>query len=271
MLKKEKLLFNNQDKKIKILLSNTSQGYGEDQEIDGFVDVEVEKSINPAVDEEVTRFRFSKSIQEDYGVLFNMNFYDYNKDEYSVRYLYAGFTEEEILNYALNFRNSFFILEIFDTKEENKRKKIATNYYTKLWNFNVPEEEQEYIDINKTNQIRFINIPNKHLENNDGETFVLYLRVLFYNGKTGNIIPFYKGDEHGIDDEKTLFFTTTFDYVNRVWECDNLYGYEVTDQPDYSDKLNETNKNATDLRVNYPTKELFDYKTGTYKNQEDVE
>jgi len=270
MLKKEKILFNNQDKKIKISLFSNFQNYGVDQEIENFIKEEKETSINPVSNEEVTRFRFNKELTTEHGTLFNMKFFSAG---YGIEYLRAGFTEEEILNYSLNFRNSFFILDFFDDNKKNTRKKITTNYYTKLWKFNKPADEQDYIEIEKTNQIKFVNIPNRVLEKNGDEIIDFYLRVLFYNGKTGNLIPFYNTNPTNEDDEGPLFFKTKFDPINRIWwiENDSLEGEQMITQIDYINKLNDSNVNATDLRINYPPKEVFDYKTGSYKNQEDTE
>lgn len=284
MLKKEKILYNNRDKKIKISLSSDNDVYGNNQQIDSFIEDEKEKSINPPTDQEVTRFRFNKELETYLGVLFSMNFFDGEYDDppnLITNYLKAGFTESELYNYEKNIRNSFFILEFFDGYEEKNRRKITTNYYTKIWKKYKYSFEHEAVEIEETNQLKFVTISNNFLKNINSDLFSLYLRVLFYNGKFGHITSFFNEDYKNVSEgeghltlknERPLFFKTHFNKQDRTWwtEKDVLLGYELIHQDFYLNKLNETNINATDLKINYPPKEIFDYRTGTYKNQEDT-
>lgn len=265
---REKIKISDKDMNLKITFSGLENVCGEEDGVLNFVNKVSNDSINPVYDQEIISFLYDQEKNGD----FIMEFY-HETFGWGNLFINAGFTSDEVTKYTMNLRNSFFILDFFDDFSSNNRRKIFTKYYTIINRLGIQEEyEGRVVPIKNTEQLKRIEVPRYYLNNNNS---FLFLRVLFYNAKTGAVIPFYnekKSDEKG--DEK-LFFKINLDVSNRIWfveseVSDDLHGKEITveSNPAYRKKIEKTNKNLRLQRIEYPEKQYFDYKTGTYLDAE---
>ena len=277
-ISKEKLVLTNEDINIKINIGGINDLLGIDEEIDNFSVETQKKSINPVSDNEVKTFKHGKTadfIMEFYSLTVSPPYY------WSNIFTHAGFSDSEIINYDLSLRNSFFILDFFDTYITNERIKIFTKYYTKIADIGEPydiTQHEKIVQITNNHQLNHIQIPHNFLSNFTEDEITIYMRVLFYNGKTGNLIPFYNiqyfnesENKFTINTEKRMFFTVKLDQNNLHWWVENqdmtnhIHGREFyVDNSEYLEKLNKTNKNIKTIKPGYPIKQYFKYEDGTY-------
>jgi len=253
---KTKVINDSKDKFIKIRFSANDDFYGYQQEIDNLTEITSEDLINPVEDGEMRRFKV------EYNTQLNFFFYwrFFGSGSNSDNFIAASFSPNEI-NKSLNFFNSFFILDVYDTFDPNIQTKIATTYLTKLGT------EPNY-GINSTdNQFQYIYIPESFLNRENDGFLTGYVKFSFYNAKTGKIGLFY-------DNAKTTDTTPNKDYLqisldldNRTWKIsEGTQPYNVYEYPDdnaNTNKVNDTFDTFDNKKQTYPDGETF-INDGTY-------
>lgn len=260
MIIKEKIKRNFEDINIKININSTNNIYGEDQDINNYINKLSEDLINPINDGDVRFFNLSNNNLE-----FKPLFYSLEKEEYGSNFSYAGFNDFEIVNYSLNLRNSFFIFEYFNDFRKKVRKKIFTNYYSKLWKLGLDDFSYQNPIINNTPELINLLIPVDYI-NKQTNNFILYYRIFFYNAKTGRIKLFYN-DDIGINKEDGLFFKISINKNNNTWYSYNspINAKEFIKNDDYINLLNDNNETFDNIKPTYPNSQEFNL-DGTYGN-----
>ena len=251
-------------------ISGTEEYLGYQQEIDNFTQIKSAESINNVTDHEVVRYEIEPSDNR----IITFNFF-YSNQSWKPEYTTAGFTEKEVSGGSLNYLNSFYILDFFDTIKSTNQTKLFTTYLTKLNKNNVVNEndrdrinnnDSEY-RFNENFQLSYLNLPNWHDSN------IAYLRISFYNAKTGIISVFYNNDNQYYTTSQKMYFTIVFDKINWTYQINTnsntgsnpkIIATELVESTDYLERYNKTFDNLDNLDQNYPDGNTFNINDGKY-------
>jgi len=271
---KETIKFNNQDVNLKISLSGGNRFTGYQQEIDSFVEETKENLINPVVDNEVRRFHYaSKETLSPINLVF---YFTANGSSYgnSFQY-YVGFTASELTLNDLKVLNSFFVLEFYDTYDNNTQTKIFTNYLTKILGGdkiggNPIPKYRIYGDT--VNQFYNWYIPKSFLDKQTSSTVTGYVKFSFFNAKYGTMALFYNKDISNQYTPERLYFKTRLDLNKMTWKFDyngtnyppNAVAYQLPFTNKYSEKVNNGINNFNNKQQNPPSGNTFQILDGTY-------
>ena len=253
--------------KEKIRLSNNSTGAtitfglsignrlsGYQQEIDELTEDTKQELINPVIDHEVRRF-ISSNIQF-------INFWFSKRggsgaafdDSFTSKY--AGFSTSEIEDYDDVVLNSFFIMDFYNTFNNNTQTKIFTTYLTQILDgqssSGVPISKYT-INYNTGNQWYHQYVPKSFLDTQTGSTITGYTKFSFYNAKYGTLSLFYNDANSALSTPEKMYVKTYFYPSTMEWEfvsSPNLY--ELASDNSYVTKVNETFKNFENLKQTYP-------------------
>jgi hypothetical protein len=173
-------------------LSGKNRISGYQQEIDNLTEETKDALVNPIVDNEVRRFNYAGS-----GPTFiQFSFTNDGSNHYNTFFPNAaGFTVDEINSYDDNLRNSFFILDFYDSFDSYTQSKIFTSYLTKVL------DGEDYLtmpiptykmDSNTVSQFYNWNVPKTYIDAHTGYTVTAYTKFSFYNAKYGFVSLFYR-------------------------------------------------------------------------------
>lgn len=251
---RERIKINNLDVNIKLSIGSTDGLYGYQQEIDNITEETKTELINPVVDNEVRRFQYDSS-----NGITNLQFYFISGSSFYCDFNYAGFTNNEIISRNTKLLNSFFILDFYDSYDNNTQNKIFRTYLTKT--LNGINETPDYKIYNDTiNQFYSWYIPQSYINQATGTTVIGYTKFSFYNAKTGTIALFYnKGNEALLTSEK-MYFKTEINTLNRTWKfigSQPIMAYQISPASSYVTKVNNTVTNFENKKQNYPTGNAF--------------
>jgi len=231
---------------------------GYQQEINDITEEKKQESINPIEDYEITRFKYG-------GGTNRLSFYFLKPSNSGHNALYsnAGFSNSEISDKANVFRNSFFILDFYDTYSANTQTRLFTNYQTKLSSTPLFQ-----FDSNQYYEMSYCNVPNWFLETQTNNRITAYLKISFYNAKDGELLLFYNKSINDIYDPKNLYFTVYFYPQTRTWKfIKDEDAYELTPNSAYVERNNETFQNFENKKQDYPDGNVFE-DDGSYNNND---
>jgi hypothetical protein len=246
---------------LTISLSSNDNLIEYQQEIDRLTQFTTLDLVNPVTDSEKKRFKLNPNPTPD--ITLNFQFYSTITNTYLNSFLFAGFTGNEIATSSDNLLNSFFILDFYDTFDINSQTKIFTTYLTKLL---VPVNGITYsqysIGTSNNNQLYRWYVPLSYIESQTGSTAIGYVKLSFYNAKTGNITTFFNADNINLTTPEYMFFKTELDLINMTWKfLTPLYpainAKEIANNQLFIDKANNTVENKDDLQQNPPTGNTF--------------
>lgn len=233
---------------------------GYQQEINNITEETKDSLVNPIIDNEVRRFNYDNSV----GYM-NLYFY-FTPDNSNYDNTFdsdgAGFTDNEIESYSLNLRNSFFILDFYDSFDSYTQNKIFTSYLTKVLD-GINKESTYRIHSDTVNQYYNWNIPKSYLDSHTGTTVIGYTKFSFYNAKYGFVSLFYNKENDTLSTPEKMYFKTVLDLNNMTWKFPDLNdpqeaeAYEVTKNSAYVDRVNETFDNFENEQQNYPAGTTF--------------
>lgn len=227
---------------------------GYQQEIDRLTEETKQKLINPIEDYEITRFRYGSTARLWFYFLNSNNTNHYNN------YSSAGFNGSEINNKDDVFRNSFYILDFYDTYSSNTQTRLFTNYQTQLGS-----APQFQFDSNQGYQISYCNIPNWFINAQNYSFIRAYVKFSFYNAKDGNLQLFYNNAINDASDPENLYFEVYLYPQSRTWRFAStpINAYEVNPENAYVERNNETFQNFENKKQCYPDGNVFE-DDGTY-------
>lgn len=252
MLIKEKIKYKGNNMNFKISFSSNDDFVGNQQEIDSLTQFKTLDSVNQVTDEEKRRFKSSASSQ-------NVKFYFHKgSGVYENKFTTAGFTDNEISSNSLNFLNSFFILDCYDTYDINSQTKIFTTYLTKKGTL------PTYTIDNKLNQLYYQHIPISYINKNIDTIPTTYIKFSFFNAKTGKLTLFYNQDNESDLTPRRMFFNTRLFINGKTWrfQSSTIRAREITNNK-YVEKMNETYDKFDDLQQIFPTGNAFSLTGGT--------
>jgi len=257
---KEKIKFNNNSTGATITfgLSTNNLLSGYQQEIDELTEDTKQELINPIIDHEVRRYSHD-GIQNIYFYFFKkirtvQPTPDYNNTFETIG---AGFTDDEIADYDDVVLNSFFIMDFYDTFDNNTQTKIFTTYLTQILDGGTGGTPVPTYTLwsGKVNQLYHQYVPKSFLDIQTGSTITGYTKFSFYNAKYGTLGLFYDNDSSaGLAIPETMYFKTYL-YPNTMeWEFDRniLHPYELPPDNSYATKVNDTFENFENLQQVYP-------------------
>lgn len=261
-VKKDKILFTyNNNIQIKINITNDDNLLGDEILINKYVNETKDKLINNINDYEKVKFKYVSNNIDTILLKFKFN------NNISFLEDGAGFSKNEFLLNSDSVMNSFFIFDLYDNINPNNQKKICSNYLTKIGN--KPEYLIGYDNQTKTftdNQLNYLYIPKWFLNQND---YVIYsfIKVSFFNAKTGKIILFY--NKNNSNTLLRMYFRIILYKNNNTWTFADIMNNEIIfTEYNISNKYNERINNTLDLnnvhKHDYPDGTVFDYKTGKY-------
>lgn len=196
-------------------ISNENQNYGQHELVETkFVEVEVEKSINPITDFEQVRLKPTDKLDSPLNnlirsVTYSINTRDENKKIINTTYADVGFTDTDIKFRKNAFLKSFLRLNFYDSDNVSTQKLVA---YLVIY----PSIDAKfYLNVNNPRNAFFGNLTNKQW---GMMTPATQLNLEFSVGDSmldrnligeGYYIYYYK-DELFLDKNTELFMTATF-------------------------------------------------------------
>jgi len=128
---KEIIKSNGEDTTIKFSLGINNKLSGYQQEIDELTEETKDDLINPIVDNEVRRFQYDSSFAGPTNLVF---FFTANGSSYYNKFTpnAARFSTTEITENSNKILNSFFIMDCYDTFNNNTQTKLFTIYQTQI-------------------------------------------------------------------------------------------------------------------------------------------
>lgn len=261
---KEVIKSNGNDTTIKFALGVNNSLSGYQQEIDELTEETKDDLINPIIDNEVRRYSYS-------GTLTTLGFYFATL---SPQFTNAGFTTSEIDSSDTKLLNSFFILDFYDKYDPYTQTKIFTTYLTQVLDGNTQGGTPIpiYNISDNKNQYYYLYIPKSYLDAQTGTTVTAYIKISFYNAKTGRLSLSYNKDNDGLTTPEKMYFKTILNLTNMTWEIVELTGffgdsakaYEIISTNAYSERVNEALDNFDNQQQDYPDGNVFDSEDGTY-------
>jgi hypothetical protein len=260
---KEIIKSNNLDMNIKFSLGSGNSLLGYQQEVDNLTEETKDILINPVVDAEVRKFIYDSSVGAT-----NLKFYFLNQSNVQTNsFLAAGFTPLEILNSNVKLLNSFFILDYYNTYNNNTQTRIFTNYLTKVLGANV-SNLPNYSIINTTiNQFYSWYVPQSYIDIQTGTTVTGYVKFSFYNAKTGRIALFFNKQNQTLLTPEKMYFKTQLNLNNKTWKfiaSQPIEVYELSSASAYVTKVNNTIGSFENKKQQYPTGNTFQTTDGNY-------
>lgn len=270
---KKKILKTNSSKFIRIGLNSSNDLLGFDNMINS---VDIDKYIEKPKNGEIVRYGYN-NVEGELSQTLSLNFnFSCVGEEGTSNLVCAGFTEEEILLKSTPILNSFFILDVYDSLEPHNRRKILSNYLTKVTSTKELYLSQDNKMPNTTyalhskNQLYYLNIPKHFISDNNEENHIkLYGEFSFYSGKTGKIHRFVKSPNSTTKENHVV--EISLNVADKTWRFNDYQNslnlYSISLDSIYSTKVNNTIKNKEVKSQVYPIGDTFDILDATYKNE----
>jgi len=253
--------FNNLDINLKFTLGANDNFLGHQQEIDNLTTTTKEELINPVVDAEVRRFKYNPNSN-----LLNIKFYFGNNHQTPISFIEAGFTNTEIITYNTKLLNSFFILDFYDTFDNNTQTKIFSTYLTKvLSGLNNTPDYRIFADT--VNQLYNLYVPLSYINAQSSSTVIGYTKFSFFNAKTGVIALFYNNNNAALLTPEKMYFKTELNLNDMTWsflDITTAIAYQVSTNSIYARRVNDRINGFENKKLVFPSGNTFNYTDGTY-------
>ena len=261
---KETIKFNGADTFIKVPMSICNDLVDFQQEIDNTTEEAKEESINPIIDYEVRKYTYAGTSATELEFFFGT--------AHDVDFVDAGFTLNEINSRSNKLLNSFFILDFYDSFDDQAQTKIFTTYLTQV----VDGETDGGVQIPKyrinhdtANQFFSWYVPKDYLDPyiySGYSTIRGDVKFSFYNAKTGKVSLFYNKASDTLMTPEKMYFETYLYPPTMGWQfiTDTPQAYEVSSLSAYAQRVNDRVGSFNNLQQQYPSGDVFDREDGTY-------
>ena len=252
---KEKYRSVGKDISIKIPLGANVNPNGLQQAINEYIERETGLSINEVEDGETFRFRSTtnRSIRP----------YFWDGATLDDTLLNAGFTQNEIDNKDDVLTDSFYILQVYDSIISENQTLLHNSYY----NGNKIEFASSTVLLAPEDEVANFYIPEWFInENNDGSnTINVYVKLLFFNAKTGKLQVFYNYFKETSDEQDKEYFDGTIFLSDRTYTLEtNALRFSEYKNQAYIDKVNESLNSFENQVPQFPAGNKFN-EDGTYE------
>jgi hypothetical protein len=249
-------------------LATNDDYIGYQQEIEALTTSTGDDLINPIIDGDITRFVFASDLS---NLIFKFKFYDDNSGTYLTNLNNSGLTDDDINKSKTTLLSSFFILDLYNSYDQNNQNKICTTYLTKINKSDVAGKSEYTINSTNKNQFSDWYVPNYFFDSETGETLSCYVKFSFYCGRTGNIVQFYNYENESLISSQKLFFNATLNLYNKTWVIDSndtsvLNIMELKTAPSYTNKISDAVSKVENRIQNYPVGNTF--QDGGYSTEE---
>jgi hypothetical protein len=246
---------------IKIPLNSSNGFTGLQQEIDNLTSFTAIDLVNPVTDAETRKYKIEIT---NPVVTIKFGFYNMLLSNWFDNFMITGFRFDEVTKNYLNFLNSFFILDLFDTYDVNTQTKLFTTYLTKKGN----SGSSDFSITGSNNQFYYWYIPVSYIEAQTGTTSTGYTRFMFYNAKSGKTTVFYNSDNVTLKTPERMHFKVIFNHTNRTWKFEtasypNIIAREMINNQAFVDKVNNTVDTVNNLKQQPPSGNTFSYFGGS--------
>jgi len=254
-----KFLNNGLDKSINIPLSYNISTVGEQDALDSYINKATNDSINESND--IEKFKFKN--YDNINISFNYS----GITSYITNYTAIGFINDDIIFNRTSYKNSFYIIDLYDSFNANTQNKITTNYFTILGN----DTNSIYnISIAANKQLSLLYIPINIINSITGNTINYYIRYSFFNAKLGKLHLFYNNENVNMPTDEKYYYKVNINISNRsfnfVTNIANITPLEVVNN-NYIDKFNRSLDILPQKQQNFPSGNTFNYLTQTYFDQ----
>ncbi|MFA5366516.1 MAG: hypothetical protein WC333_01140 [Dehalococcoidia bacterium] len=268
LINKEIIKFDERDMYVRFALDGSNGLTGYQQQIDNLTTITGIDIVNPAIDVEVRRFRYSKEAS-----IATLMFYN-DRGENSFRNITSTVDDMMITTRTTQALSSFFILDFYDTYDITNQSKIFTLYMTKILDGTPPITPKYTIDASNKNQFYYWYIPLSFINAHAGGTVNMYVKFSFFHAYNGKLRLYYNYANRLLKTPEKMFVKVSLNLDDYSWKfvsssytirLDQIAGdYEANK---YVDKVNDDiDKFALDKQV-FPKETIFDYETGTYKSE----
>lgn len=151
-------------------------------------------------------------------------------------------------------KNSFYLLEFYDTFDSRKQTKIFQTYLISLKNTTFTK-----YDVNLTTNKELLNwyVPETKIDTllsisgNTSNNITLYCKMSFYSAKDGKFYYFINALLRNFLSEEKNYFTAHLNLTNKTYTIDDtIYPKQITDNVDY---VNKQQNNVNPMIINKPT------------------
>jgi hypothetical protein len=271
LINRETIRFNGRDAFVKFGLETGDGLTGYQQQIDRLTSVTGVELINPAIDGEVRRFKYSNTVGNATLVFYNdlgVNSFENEADD----------TDDEIITTRnVQSLSSFFILDFYDTYDISKQTKLFTVYMTRILegDYLIGKPIPKYtIGSNNINQFYYWYVPLSFLNTVTGQTVDVHVKFSFFHAYNGKLRLYYNYENRALTTPEKMFVKARLNLSNFTWSfvassytirLDQIAG--DYDPNKYAQKVNDSiDKFALDKQV-FPDGIIFNYNTGTYSNE----
>lgn len=268
-INKETIKLKRSDASIRINIGSTlNNGLGIQEQIETLTNTTSHALINPHVDREVFRFK----LKQVYGIY---TFKFYFGDNTNTSLINAGFSQDELNIQALNVANSFFILDFYDSYNPSIQNKLFTTYITQIGRsseYTLGVLPVNYTQLNFNNQAYYWYVPKWFL--NENSKYIvknIYLKLSFYNAKTGKVCTFYNNANGSLKTPEKQYIKCSLDLNEKNWyiinNTNNIFVLkELVTSDEYLKRINNTFETTDVILQQFPTGNTYNYKTNSYVN-----
>lgn len=237
------------DKNIQIPITGINNLLGYDDNIQSIVNGETDTSINSTSDLEVRRFKQSSGI--------TITFYFWDGSNFINELAPLDFAANSIGATSNQAKNSFYLIQIFDTYDEAIQKKLHTGYFNGYDFLTRATDLETTYTFSNTSEFLDLYINNKFLENLTGSTVNVYAKYLFYSGQSSKFYPFYPFSyQDTANKEEDIYQKIVLNLNNFNFNTSSFDVREITN-PDYSTLINNTVSSIPVEKPKYPNGNTF--------------
>jgi len=226
----------NTDQNIIIGISNNGNLNGLSDGMNDFIEKETSLSINPADDYEVERYNQNSTY------VFYFNFYD---TTYDTTLSKAGFVTADTISDI--YLKSYYIFMVYDSINSESQKLLHTGYYNGF----IFSGLTTIYSINPSMEIANLYLKNFDLESVSDNT--IYLRLSFFNAKSGKQQLFYNDANSGDLTENIFYFPITINRTTLTYSLSSPINAKEFINYTYVNKVNENSNILPEEKVEYPT------------------
>ncbi len=240
------------DKTLTIPIISRTNPLGYDDNVSALVNSASDNSVNAGSDLEVRRFKRNNQFGELQGLTYRF----FTGSTYATQLAPYDFAANGLTKISNEVRNSFYLMQVYDSFDENTQTKLHTGYFngydftTKSANldstYTATTESTEFLDIY---------ISNAFLETLSGVTTRLYAKFLFYSAQSSKFYPF--GRMENLVNQEDVYTRidinpTTFKYSF----VDSVFVTEIVN-PSYVELINNTVSSIPVQKTVYPAGNTF--------------
>jgi len=167
-------------------------------------------------------------------------------------YISAGFTSDEITSQSAVFTNSNYVFQVYDSYDSTNQTLLHTGY---LNGFSLTGTSSVHT-LSLNMESFFVYLSESYLETITASTFTLYFRILYYNAKTGTLIPFTQNSTL-LNSELQLYFPFLFTKTTKRYDFPSSVTFKQLPTSQYTDIVNQTVQSVNLQKPVYPVGNTF--------------